>query len=140
MRRAILPRPPIGRTSTTLRLQRPRVVPPPSGGGSTTLTYDIEGRVATVVSANGNVAGADPADFRTTKTYDGFGRLVEVADPAGIVSHTDYDVAGHPTASFSNYTDGVTLSGLLNVKTVTVYDAGGRTTSTVVDAGAGNSP
>jgi RHS repeat-associated protein len=107
-------------------------------GGKTTYTYDVGGRVTTLVSANGNAAGANPTDYRTTKVYDAFGRLSDVTDPMGIASHTDYDVAGHPIATYQNYTDGTTLSGLANVKAVTVYDADGRTSSTTVDAGAGN--
>ena len=107
-------------------------------GDTSTFTYDVEGRVATSVTPNGNVSGANPADFRTTKTYDGFGRLTDLTDPAGAITHTAYDLAGHPSAAFANYTDGVTLSGLTNVKAVTAYDADGRTTSTVSDAGTDN--
>ena len=131
---------PLGRTTTIVYaaggVDATSVSDP--AGDTTTFTYDVEGRVATSVSPNGNVTGANPPDYRTTNTYDGFGRLADLADPAGGVTHTAYDVAGHPTADFGNFTDGVTLAGLTNVKTVTAYDADGRTTSSVVDAGTGN--
>ncbi len=63
-------------------------------GAVTTWTYDIENRVATVVSPRGNVAGANPVDYRTTYSYDLEGHQVTMTDPLGRSTTTTYDGAG----------------------------------------------
>lgn len=90
-------------------------------GGTTSYTYDPTGRVATVTAPNGNVPGADEAAFTTSYFYDLDGNLVETdhPDPNGgpdLVTFTDYDTLGRPTA----------VTDPLDNTTTTDYDANGN--------------
>jgi RHS repeat-associated protein len=90
-------------------------------GDITSYTYDDAGRLKTTTAPRGNVAGANPADFTTTYTYDANGdkildshpnpaggnpittkyvyddlhHLVAVTDALGRTTKTDYDAAGN---------------------------------------------
>jgi RHS repeat-associated protein len=66
-------------------------------GGVSTTTYDDDGRIATTVDPRGNVAGANPADFTTTYTYDAMGRVVAITDPLSHHTRNTYDANGRLT-------------------------------------------
>ncbi|MBI2777369.1 MAG: RHS repeat protein [Chloroflexi bacterium] len=67
-------------------------------GNITTMSFDQGGRMATLVDPRGNVAGADPAQYTTTFTYDGADRVRTTTAPLGAVTTVDYDLAGNRTA------------------------------------------
>jgi RHS repeat-associated protein len=132
---------PIGRVTTTVHaangVDATSLTDP--AGNQTTFSYDVGGRILTKVAPNGNVTGGTPSQHTTTNTYDGMGRLVDVADALGKVSHSTYNAAGLVIESFENYTGGGSpLSGLTNVKSTTTYNGDGVPITTVMDAGAGN--
>jgi RHS repeat-associated protein len=60
-------------------------------GDTSTYTYDSIGRLHTTVAPNGNVQGADPADFTTTYVYDGAGNVGQITDPLGHKTVYTYD-------------------------------------------------
>jgi RHS repeat-associated protein len=62
-------------------------------GATTTWTYDDVGLLETSVSARGNVAGNDPADYTTRYAHDAAGNLVEQTDPLGHVQSWSFDAA-----------------------------------------------
>ena len=91
--------------------------PDPDGAGPlsapvTTSLYDENGNVASTVEPRGNVAGANPNDFRTTFTYDAAGRLLSTTDPLGNAATNSYDPVGN---------------------LVSTRDANGRATTTAYD-------
>jgi RHS repeat-associated protein len=106
-------------------------LPDPDGNGPltapvTTTAYDANGNVVSTVEPRGNVAGASPADFRTTFTYDAAGRLLTTADPLGNATTTAYDSVGN-AASVRDANGHVTAFA---------HDAAGRvTTVTAPDGG-----
>ncbi len=97
-------------------------------GAVTTFGYDPAGRLVSRVDPRGNEAGANPADFRWTFTYDAVGRPKTITDPLGRMTTTDYDVLGRVVTS--TRPDGTTT---------VVYDPNGNVTSTTTDAGTGTS-
>lgn len=121
-------------------------------GDKTTLTYDNRGNVATVTSPGGNVAGANPADFTTTYTYDFNGNRVQTSHPypggGTITTSTSFDDlnrASSGTDSLGNTTK-TTYDNNGNVTSVSdpnggttayTYDADGRPTATTAPAGGG---
>ena len=66
-------------------------------GNVTTMSFDTGGRMATLVDPRGNVAGADPAQYTTTFTYDGADRVRTTTTPLGAVTTVAYDLAGNRT-------------------------------------------
>lgn len=70
-------------------------------GNTTTYGYDELGRVTSIVSARGNAAGANPAAFTTTYTYNPQGQRTSETDPLGHTQTWAYDGDGNLTA----YTD-----------------------------------
>ncbi|XUM02221.1 RHS repeat-associated core domain-containing protein [Streptomyces venezuelae ATCC 10712] len=95
-------------------------------GARTTFTYNATGKPLTVTEPRGNVAGADPADFTTTYTYDANDRLTWVKTPDGRTTTNTYDNAGNLTTS----TD---AAGRVTTFT---YDSANRLTSTTAPGGA----
>ncbi|MEV7611937.1 DUF6531 domain-containing protein, partial [Streptomyces sp. NPDC089799] len=95
-------------------------------GGKSTFTYNASGKPLTVTEPRGNVAGANPADFTTTYTYDGKDRLTSVRAPNGKTVTNTYDSAGNLTKS----TD---AAGRVTTFT---YDSANRLTSTTAPGGA----
>ncbi|MFJ8444438.1 DUF6531 domain-containing protein [Kitasatospora griseola] len=91
-------------------------------GHKTTWSFDTDERLATVVDARGNAAGANPATYTTTFGYDTAGNRTTVKDPLGNTTTTAYDALNRPSA----------VTDPLGRKTSTVYDAVGRI-STVTD-------
>jgi RHS repeat-associated protein len=97
-------------------------------GAVTTFAYDSAGRLANRVDPRGNVAGANPADYRWSFTYDGAGRQKTVTDPLDRVTTMDYDVLGRLVST--TRPDGTT---------VMVYDPNGNVVSTTTPAGTTSS-
>jgi RHS repeat-associated protein len=64
-------------------------------GFKLTSTYDADGRMLTRVDPRGNVTGGNPAQYTTTFTYDGLGRVLTVTDPLSHTTTTVYDPAGN---------------------------------------------
>jgi RHS repeat-associated protein len=87
-------------------------------GETTTTAYNAIGWAISTVSPRGNVAGADPDDFRSTTAYNDRGQPVTQTDPSGASTTTAYDAAGNVTS--------VTEPG--NKTTTTTYDELNRPT------------
>ncbi len=69
-----------------------------AAGDQTTYTYNVLGQKLTQVEADGNVSGANPANYTTTWTYDGHGWPTKVVDPTGATTTTVYDLDGNKTS------------------------------------------
>lgn len=61
------------------------------------MTYDLDGRLSTIVDPLGNVYGADPAEYSTTFEYDADGRQTSITDALGHTTSTAHDALGRPT-------------------------------------------
>ncbi len=88
-------------------------------GRKTTSTYDSIGRRLTSVVPKGNVTGANAAQFTTTNTYDGAGRVLSTSiatTAAPLVSSQTYDLDGRVVTQ----TDG------LGRVTTNTYDLAGE--------------
>lgn len=72
-----------------------RVISP--SGNITTMGYDSAGRLSNIVEPRGNVTGANPADYRTTITYDAANHATTVTDPLEHITQWAYDPAGNLT-------------------------------------------
>jgi RHS repeat-associated protein len=107
-----------GVTTTEYSTRGERVKQTSPIGAVTTWTYDAAGRMVTMTGPRGNVAGANPADFRWTYGYDAAGRRTTVTDPPGRVTTTTFDVLGRPTV----------VTGPDGTRTTT-YDAAGNVLS-----------
>ena len=109
-------------------------------GNTMTHVYDTLGRRTSTVSSLGNVAGANPADYRTTYVYNAAGAVTSVTDPLGKVTTMGYDPSGNRTR-VTDPDNKVTLFtfDLVNQMTVVTrpdlttlgygYDANGNRTS-----------
>lgn len=64
-------------------------------GNVTTMEYDSSGRMTSLVEPRGNVAGADPAQYRWTYTYDEADHPLTRTDPLGNQTTWTYDPAGN---------------------------------------------
>jgi RHS repeat-associated protein len=64
-------------------------------GRTTSATYSTQGWLLTAVSGRGNIAGANPAAFRTTYTRDAYGRATTIRDPLGHLTTRGFDAVGH---------------------------------------------
>jgi RHS repeat-associated protein len=64
-------------------------------GRITKWTYNPQGWPLTKIAPAGNVSGANPADFTTTYSYNGYGRRLQVTDPLGHHTTTSYDADGN---------------------------------------------
>lgn len=75
-------------------------------GNKTSSVRDAMGELSSSVAPKGNVAGADPADFTTSYTYNGDGQVLTVTDPLGHVTTTGYDADGnvHTVTDPNNHT------------------------------------
>lgn len=67
-------------------------------GNRTTMGYDGSGRVTSIVDPRGNAAGATPADFTWTYTYNEADLLRTETDPLGSVLELQYDSVGNATS------------------------------------------
>jgi RHS repeat-associated protein len=87
-----------------------------SGGelATSTYTYDGDGRVATITAPNGNLSGANAADFATTNSWDDANELTSTT-----VSHTGGSIVARTT--------GYGYDG--NGNRTSVTDARGKTTT-----------
>ncbi|MFD8787223.1 DUF6531 domain-containing protein [Kitasatospora sp. NPDC059599] len=94
-------------------------------GAKTTRTFDSAGWPLTVTDPRGNVAGADPASFTASFTYDAAHRVTAAKDPLGNITAVGYDSAGNKVST-TDALGGITQYG---------YDAGNRVTSTTDPAG-----
>ncbi|MEU5420300.1 ricin-type beta-trefoil lectin domain protein [Streptomyces sp. NPDC020667] len=94
-------------------------------GEKTTFRYDAAGRVTAMTDPRGNVAGAEPAAFTTTYTYEGRGLLSAATDPLGHTTAYGYDGAGRLTS----------VKDPAGRITAYAYDSSGRLTETTNPAG-----
>ncbi|MEP7765667.1 DUF6531 domain-containing protein [Sanguibacter sp. 25GB23B1] len=112
----------------------------------TTFGYDLDGFTTTTVDPRGNVPGADPAAFTTTRTYDADGRLAATTDPLGRTVSTSYDLAARPLsvtdpAGFTTSTAynalglPVTITEPNGARTQFAYDGYGQVTKRVDQLG-----
>jgi len=67
-------------------------------GKTTTMGYDASGRMIWRTDPRGNTGGANPENFRTHLTYNGFDQPVTVTDPLDHVTTHGYDPVGNRTA------------------------------------------
>ena len=67
------------------------------GYDTTTYTHDPDGEITSMVSPNGNLSGANPANYETYYYYDSAGRLREVGAPMGRDTYYSYDQASNLT-------------------------------------------
>lgn len=90
-----------------------------------TTTYDELGNVLTSDESWTPLAGGAVVHRTTTHVYDLSNRETSLTDPAGVVTTTTYDAAGHPTRTVA---DGIatdrTFDGLGRSVTETVADIG----------------
>lgn len=86
---------PRGKTRTTLYDPNgnPTAITTPLGLTQTYI-YDADDRLVASVEPRGNVAGATPADYQTSYTYDAAGHRLSVTDPLGNQTRYEYDRAG----------------------------------------------
>ncbi|WP_242906710.1 RHS repeat-associated core domain-containing protein [Actinomadura terrae] len=109
------------------------------GGAVTTHEYDDDGQLLATVDPRGNVAGADPNDYRTVFTYDAGGQRTKVTDPLGHSVGTEYDPAGQEvkTTDAAGHATTFAHDALGNVQSVTTptgavttytYDKGSQLT------------
>ena len=66
-------------------------------GHQTTMAYDASGRLVEVVDPRGNEAGATPADFATTYTYDDADNRLTETTPLAETTTWSYDDVGNLT-------------------------------------------
>jgi RHS repeat-associated protein len=64
-------------------------------GEKATMGYDGSGRMTSRVDPRGNVAGADPALFKTVFSYDDADHLLTQTDPLGNLTKWGYDAVGN---------------------------------------------
>ena len=95
-------------------------------GEETTYEYYEDGNLWKTVDPRGNVVGANPADYETTKTYDDEGRLATESDPLGHTTTYGYDEVGNRTsvADANNHTTSYTYDATGRVLTITAPDNG----------------
>lgn len=107
-------------------------------GGKTIVTYDNRGNPATVVSPRGNVAGANPADFTTTYSYDFNGNRVRISHPypgGGTVSRdTRFDELNRAVAGIDAFGNTTITRYDNSGNVVSVSDPTGATTNVTYDA------
>ena len=125
----------LGRTTTFAYDAANRLVsttgPDPDGAGPlpaavTTSTYDDNGNLVSTVEPRGNVAGADPIEFRTMFTYDAAGRVLTTTDPLGNATTNAYDPVGNLTSirDANGHTTSFTHDAAGRIATVTGADGG----------------
>ncbi len=68
-------------------------------GNETTYTYNSLGERSTAVAPKGNVAGANPATYTTTYSYDPLGNLTRQVNPEGATTTYAYDADSNVTTS-----------------------------------------
>ncbi|WP_435061431.1 LamG-like jellyroll fold domain-containing protein [Amycolatopsis thermoflava] len=101
---------------------------------TTSTTYDEYDRPVTTTAPPVPVeTGGQPATTVapvTTTGYNTFGEVVDVRDPNGNVTHTDYDLAGRPTATtLPPYTPAGATEPIIATRSIG-YDLAGQVTST----------
>jgi RHS repeat-associated protein len=88
-------------------------------GERATFAYDASGRLTSQVDPRGNVAGANPADYRSTFVYDDADRVVLATNPLGEQTRAGYDPIGRL----------LTLTDAKNRVTTSIYDRANHVTS-----------
>ncbi|WP_405056848.1 DUF6531 domain-containing protein [Kribbella sp. NBC_01505] len=103
-------------------------------GARTTYTYDSMNRVATMTTPRGNTAGATPATFTWSYSYDANGNQLFQTDGSGRKSSQTFDVLNRVVTSTSpaGAVTTTTYDGSNNV--LTSKDALGQVTTNVYDA------
>ena len=125
----------LGRTTTFAYDAANRLVsttgPDPDGAGTlpppiTSRAYDENGNLASTVEPRGNLPGANPAEFRTTFTYDAAGRLLTTTDPLGNVTTNAYDAVGNVVSArdANGHTTTSSYDGSGRILSVTAPDGG----------------
>jgi RHS repeat-associated protein len=106
-------------------------------GETTTYSEDAQGRRASVVDPRGNVAGANPDDYRTSFHYDAANHLTEIDDPYGHAWKSSFDPAGDLTQRTdpNNHATGYSYYADNRLHVVTAPDGSSTTTYGYDDAG-----
>jgi RHS repeat-associated protein len=71
--------------------------------------------------AAGRIAAPD-VSLATRSSYDALGDKTESVDPAGVVTHLDYDRRANVIATTADYVPGATAGAIVNVKSTFAYD------------------
>jgi len=106
-------------------------------GGKTTVAYDNRGNPAAMVSPRGNVAGANPADFTTSYSYDFNNNRVRISHPypgGGTIAHdTRFDELNRAVAGIDAFGNTTITRYDNNGNVVSVSDPTGATTGYTYD-------
>ena len=92
--------------------------------------------MTSLVEPRGNVAGASPADYTTTFTYDPAGNILTVSDPLGYATTTTYDPVGLRSSVTDAKTHATSYGYDAADHLTSVTDALGGVTSYTYDATA----
>ncbi|MEP7378473.1 MAG: carbohydrate binding domain-containing protein [Chloroflexota bacterium] len=100
---------------------------PTTDGAFVTLTgYTTNDQVASVRAAATPdypaTSGEVDLDLLTSYTYDALRDKTDVTDPAGVITHYDYDRRGDIVGSTANYVSGQSATASQNVKATFAYD------------------
>jgi RHS repeat-associated protein len=106
-------------------------------GKKTTIEYDSSTRPTGVVEARGNEAGANPADYRTSYTWNAADLRTSITDPLGNATTFAYDAVGNVTSVTDAKTHATSYTYDAANHLLTVTAPGGAVTSYAYD-GIGN--
>ncbi len=103
-------------------------------GDKTTYGYDNTGRRTSAVSPRGNAAGAVPAAFTTTMSYDAAGALTSVVDALGKVRSFSYDANHNQTVATDANGKATTTTFDADNEAIRVLRADGTSLSSAFDS------
>jgi RHS repeat-associated protein len=99
----------------------------------TTMAYDATGRMLSKVDPRGNIAGANPNDYRVSFTYDGANHKLTQTDALGHQSAWTYDAVGNQASATDADTNATTFGHDNENELTTVTAPGGAITSYTYD-------
>jgi len=103
-------------------------------GNETTMAYDGSGRLTSRVEPRGNVAGADPNDYKTTYNYNANDQQLTVTDPLTHATAHAYDDVGNVISITDPRSHVATFAYNAVDKLTTATAEGGAATAYVYDA------